>query len=103
MALSSLPIRRDFPGDELWDHCRNSLGIARLLHHEGRPEPLVATACRLAVETACRTALEQVGLEYDGDLELALARLGAPPDVWELQQGGPPARRPAAAARGGAW
>ena len=76
MALSSLPIRRDSRGpDDLWDHCRNSLGIARLLHHEGRPEPLVATACRLAVETACRTALEQVGLEYDGDLDAALRHL----------------------------
>ena len=64
MALSAPPLRRDSRGpDELWDHCRNSLGIARLLHHEGRPEPLVSTACRLAVETACRAALEQVGLE----------------------------------------
>jgi hypothetical protein len=44
-----------------------------------------------------------VGLDYDGDLEQALARLGAPPDVWELQQGGPPARRLAAAERGVAW
>ena len=39
----------------------------------------MATACRLAVETACRAALEQLGFDYDGDLELALARLGAPP------------------------
>ena len=104
MALNTLPIRRDIQGpDELWDHCRNSLGIARLLHHEGRADALVATACRLAVETACRAALEQVGLEYDGDLELALARLGAPPDVWELQQGGTSGRRLAAAERGVAW
>jgi hypothetical protein len=104
MALSALPFRRDDRGpDELWDHCRNSLGIARLLHHEGRPEPLVATACRLAVETACRAALEQVGVDYDGDLERSLALLGAPPDVWELQQGGPAARRLAAAERGVAW
>jgi hypothetical protein len=104
MALSAPPFRRDHRGpDELWDHCRNSLGIARLLHHEGRPEPLVATACRLAVETACRAALEQVGVDYDGDLERSLALLGAPPDVWELQQGGPAARRLAAAERGVAW
>ena len=89
--------------DELWEHCRNSLGIARLLHHEGRPEPLVGTACLLAVETACRAALEQTGLPYDGDLELALAHLGAPRDVWELQQTGPAPRRLAAAERAVAW
>lgn len=104
MGLSALPVPRHHEGpDGLWEHCRNSLGIARLLHHEGRPEPLVATACRLAVETACRAALEQVGLDYDGDLELALARLGAPRDVWELQQDGPAARRLAAAERAVAW
>ena len=93
----------DLVRDELWDHCRNALGIARLLYQEGRPEALVSTACRLAVETACRTALEHVGLDYDGDLEVALARLGAPRDVWELQQGGPAARRLAAAERAVAW
>ena len=104
MALSALPIRRDIQGpDELWDHCRNSLGIARLLHHEGRPDPLVATACRLALETACRAALEQVGLDYDGDLERSLALLGVPTDVWELQQAGSAGRRLAAAERGVAW
>lgn len=61
--------------DSLWDHCRNSLGIARLLVHEGRPEPLVATACRMAVETACRAALEQAGLPSDGDLTEWVRRL----------------------------
>jgi len=89
--------------DDLWDHCRNSLGIARLLYQEGRPEPLVATACRMAVETACRAALEQIDVPFDGDLELALARLGAPRDVWELQQTGPAGRRLAAAERAVAW
>ena len=89
--------------DELWAHSCNSLGIARLLYQEGRPDALVSTACRLAVETACRAALEQVGLEYNGDLERALARLGAPPDVWELQQAGPASRRLAAAERAVAW
>lgn len=104
MALSALPLREHLKGpDDLWEHCRNSLGIARLLHHEGRPEALVATACRLAVETACRAALEQVGLDYDGDLELALVRLAAPRDVWELQQAGPAARRLASAERAVAW
>jgi len=104
VALSGFPARAHQKGsDELWEHCRNSLGIARLLHHEGRHDSLVATACRLAVETACRAALEQTGIEYDGDLELALARLGAPPDVWELQQGGPTGRRLAGAERAVAW
>jgi hypothetical protein len=104
MALSALPLggghRRP---QELWEHCRNSLDIGRLLRHEGRADELVATACRLAVETACRAALEEVGLEYDGDLERALARLGAPPDVWELQQSGSAARRLAGAERAVAW
>jgi hypothetical protein len=59
----------------LWEHCRNSLGIARLLVHEGRPEAFVATACRMAVENGCRAALEQVGMPFDGNLEEALRRL----------------------------
>jgi hypothetical protein len=104
MALNALPLHNDHRGpEELWEHCRNSLGIARILHHDGRPEALVSTACCLAVETACRAALEQLGFDYDGDLEMALARLGAPRDVWELQQTGPAARRLAAAERGVAW
>jgi hypothetical protein len=41
----------------LWEHCRNSLGIARLLVREGRPSALVHTACHVAVEMACRAAL----------------------------------------------
>ena len=104
MALNAIPLRSNLTGsEELWEHCRNALGIARLLHHENRPEPLVATACRLAVETACRAALEQIGADYDGDLEMSLARLGAPRDVWELQQTGPAARRLASAERAVAW
>jgi len=104
MALTALPVRAHLRGpDELWEHSRNALGIARLLHHENRPEALVATACRLSVETACRAALEQLGVDYDGDLEMALARVGAPRDVWELQQEGPPGRRVAGAERAVAW
>jgi hypothetical protein len=61
--------------DSLWADCRHSLGIARLLVHEARPKVLVATACRLAVESACRAALEHLGLPYDGDLERALREL----------------------------
>jgi len=64
--------------DSLWEDCRNSLGIARLLVQERRPEALLATACRVAVESACRAALDQQGIAYDGDVEGALFRLGAP-------------------------
>src|SRR5262245_3379310 len=61
--------------DRLWSDCRNSLGIARLLVNEARPTALAATACRLAVERACRAALEHLGLPYDGDLGRALHEL----------------------------
>jgi hypothetical protein len=64
--------------DLLWEDCRNSLGIARLLVQERRPEALLATACRLAVENACRAALDQKGMAYPGDPEGALSRLDAP-------------------------
>ena len=89
--------------DALWDHSRNSLGTARLLHQEGRPEPLVATACLMAVETACRAALAQAGLPFEGSLEQSLRRLSAPSDIWELQESGRAARRLAAAERAVAW
>jgi hypothetical protein len=61
-----------------WERCRNSLGIARLLLHEGRPAPLVATACQVATEAACRAALEHGGLPFDGDVGRALDQLAAP-------------------------
>jgi len=67
--------------DSLWEDCRNSLGIARLLVQERRPEELVATACRMAVESACRAALDHRGIVYDGDLQGTLGRLGAPLDL----------------------
>jgi len=70
------------PRNALWEHCRNNLGIARLLLHDGRPESLVATACHMAVESACRAALAQAGLPFDGDVERGLARLAAPRDLW---------------------
>ena len=94
---------RDAIRDALWDHCRNSLGTARLLHQEGRPESLVATACLMAVETACRAALTQAGLRFEGDLQQSLRRLKAPSDIWELQVAGPASRRLAAAERAVAW
>src|SRR5881628_3660052 len=94
---------RDTLRDALWEHSRNSLGTARLLHHEGRPESLVATACLMAVEMACRAALTQGGLPFEGDLERALRRLKAPSDMWELQESGAASRRLAAAERAVAW
>ena len=89
--------------DALWEHCRNSLGTARLLYHEGRPEPLVATACLMAVEMACRAALTQAGLSFEGDLAQSLRRLKAPSDIGELQESGRASRRLAAAERAVAW
>ena len=94
---------RDTLRDALWEHCRNSLGTARLLHHEGRPESLVATACLMAVEMACRAALTQAGLPFEGDLQQSLRRLKAPSDMWELQESGRASRRLAAAERAVAW
>ena len=80
----SLPVfAADHPRDALWEHCRNNLGIARLLLHEGRPGSLVATACRMAVESACRAALAQAGLPFDGNAERGFARLAAPRGLWD--------------------
>ena len=67
--------------DHLWDHCRNNLGIARLLVQEGGPAPLIATACHMAVETACRAGLVQAVEPLDGDLPSGLRSLGAAPDL----------------------
>jgi len=80
--VATLPAARAATGrDLLWEHCRNNLGIARLLVHEGRPDYLVATACRMAVETAVRAALEQSRQSFDGDLRRSLEGLSAPPDL----------------------
>lgn len=89
--------------DLLWEHCRNSLGIARLLVHERRPAPLVATSCALAVESACRAALEQAGLDFDGDLERALARLGAPRELLPGEDARGAAERLASAEKVVSW
>jgi hypothetical protein len=96
-------VMRDALRDALWEHCRNSLGTARLLHQEDRPESLVATACLMAVEMACRAGLAHAGLRFEGDLEQSLRRLRAPSDIWELQETGPTSRRLAAAERAVAW
>jgi hypothetical protein len=88
--------------ERLWDHCKNGIGIARLLVREGRPEALVATACVMAVEAATRTALEQAGLPFEGDVLRALGDLSAPVDLWPGESG-PAAERLAAAERTIGW
>jgi hypothetical protein len=68
----------------VWEHCRNALGIARLLVQEHRSADLVDTACHLAVECACRVAMETADLEYDGDPGRALLALAAPRALWPI-------------------
>ena len=68
----------------LWEHCRNSLGIARLLAQERRASELVDTACYLAVDSACRAALFAAHHAYDGDPGRALHRLAAPRGLWPV-------------------
>jgi len=89
--------------DELWADSRNSLGVARLLVHEGRPETFVATVCRLAVESACRAALEQNGRRFDGDLDHALGWLEAPPELLERVESTRGTERLAATERAIGW
>ncbi len=89
--------------DRLWEHSRNALGIARLLVREGRPEPLVDTACHTAVEAAGRAALEQAGMRFDGDADRALRRLAAPRELLQALSGGSTAERLAACERVIAW
>ena len=104
MSLTPLPMNPPALGrDSLWQHCRNSLSIARLLHHDGRPDVLVGTACELAVESACRAALAQAGLFYDGDVRRGLSRLAAPRDLWELFPATSGGERLAAAERAVGW
>jgi hypothetical protein len=67
--------------EALWQHSRNSVGIARLLLHEQRPVGLLDTACRAAMEYACRAALQAAGQDFPGDVARSLERLAAPPDV----------------------
>jgi len=82
---------------ELWEHCRNSLGIARLLVQEERAKVLVETACRMTVEAACRAGLAQSGLAFDGDVVRALWLLAAPRDLLASGPDEPAAARLAAA------
>jgi hypothetical protein len=67
--------------EALWQHSRNSVGIARLLLHERRPIDLLDTACRAAMEYACRAALHAAGQAYTGDVARSLERLAAPQEL----------------------
>jgi hypothetical protein len=89
--------------DLLWEHCRNGLGIARLLVQESRPMPMVATACHVAMESACRAALAQAGMRFEGDVRRALEALQAPPELAAAAAGVGAAERLAAAQRVVAW
>jgi len=89
--------------DRLWGHSRNALGIARLLVQEGRPAPLVDTACCTAVDAAARAALEQAGMSFDGDVDRALGRLAAPRELLRQLGSGSPAEHVAACERVIAW
>ena len=99
LPVCDVPLERDV----LWEHCRNALGIARLLVQESRPMPMVVTACHTAVESACRTALAQAGLRFEGDARRALEALHAPPDLAHAALGASAAERLAAAQRVVAW
>jgi hypothetical protein len=83
--------------DAFWEHCRNNLGIARLLVQERRPESLIATACRMAVETACRAVQEHEGQGWDGDTGAFFDRLGDQFEPFDVEEGmGGPSRLAAA-------
>lgn len=87
--MTSLSVSSTAAADRnaVWEHCRNALGIARLLVQEGRSVELVDTACYLAVDSACRVALEEADLVYDGDPARALGCLAAPRGLWPLPDG----------------
>lgn len=87
----------------LWEHSRNSLGIARLLVHEGRSDALIATACRSAVENACRAALERCGAPFDGNVGRAFRALSAPDGLLEAVEVATGAEQLCAAERTVAW
>jgi hypothetical protein len=84
--LTPLPVLSPTAADRnlVWERCRNALGIARLLVQEYRSAELVDTACHLAVDCACRVAMEEADLVYDGDPGHALASLKAPRSLWPL-------------------
>jgi hypothetical protein len=72
---------RTIDPEALWQHSRNSVGIARLLLHERRPVGLLDTACRAAMEYACRAALHATGRSFSGDVARSLECLAAPQDL----------------------
>ncbi len=87
--MTSQPVSSAVAADRnlVWEHSRNALGIARLLVQEGRSAELVDTACHLAVDCACRVAMDQADLVYDGDPGGALVALAAPRSLWPLGEG----------------
>jgi hypothetical protein len=93
------PRTGDLRRQALWDHCRNSLGIARLLVREGRPPALVATACHMAVEMACRAALTLGG----EPAQVAEAQVILPTDLRLPEAMAAGADRLASAERAVAW
>jgi hypothetical protein len=101
--MASLPAATGAARNLMWEHCRDSLGIARLLVQEGRPERLISTACLMAVESACRAALEELGAGYDGNLRRGLAVLHAPQGLLAGLDFGAGRERLAATERAVAW
>jgi hypothetical protein len=89
----ALPSTVSEPANDLWEHSRNNLGIARLLVHERRPAHLVATACHMAVETACRVACQHTGARWTGDVQKAFEALAAPEPLRADETGLEPAAR----------
>jgi hypothetical protein len=88
--ISTSSVRMDAPQpalvrmidpEGLWQHSRNSVGIARLLLHERRPVGLLDTACRAAMEYACRAALRAAGRPFSGDVARSLECLAAPQEL----------------------
>lgn len=102
LRWSGAPLLRS-EAHALWEHSRNSLGIARLLVSEARPEALVATACRAAVENACRAALEHCGAPFDGDLQRAFVALSGPSELLDAVESTRGLARVSAAERLVAW
>jgi len=72
---------RSIDPEALWQHSQNSVGIARLLLHERRPVGLLDTACRTAMEYACRAALHAAGQPFSGDVARSLECLAAPREL----------------------
>ena len=78
-------------------------GIARLLVQEGRRATSWTRPAYLAVDSACRVALEQADLVYDGNPARALSRASGPPRASGRCPTGTPETRLRATERVVAW